>query len=345
MRSAPAACSSCPVCIFVGVGIGLAVGLTRDPSTLPSALIDQPVPEFELPPLAGPRRAGLQQRRSQGRRQPGQRVRVLVRAVPGRASAAAGARARRASPIYGINYKDPAENAAGWLAELGDPYRAIGADRGWPGRDRLGRLRRAGDLRDRSRGAHPLQVRRAAAAARPRRDAAAAARAARPNEALARCLRLALPCSARAARATPRPTRTRSCKDPALEQRARGSREAAALSRLPEPVDRRFGRRPRARSAADRARAAGRRQERSGDHRLPDRALRRLRAAQAAARAGDLGPVVRPGAGARGRRGRDRRVCCAGAGGAEDAPAAPLSAEERTRLDALLRSAEAPDRP
>jgi hypothetical protein len=31
--------------------------------------------------------------------------------------------------------------------------------------------------------------------------------------------------------------------------------------------------------------------------------------------------------------------------GAKDAPAAPLSAEERTRLDALLRSAEAPDRP
>ena len=29
----------------------------------------------------------------------------------------------------------------------------------------------------------------------------------------------------------------------------------------------------------------------------------------------------------------------------QDAPAAPLSAEERTRLDALLHSAEAPDRP
>ena len=31
-------------------------------------------------------------------------------------------------PIYGINYKDPAEQANGWLRELGDPYRAIGAD-------------------------------------------------------------------------------------------------------------------------------------------------------------------------------------------------------------------------
>jgi cytochrome c biogenesis protein CcmG, thiol:disulfide interchange protein DsbE len=45
-----------PVLIFVGVGIGLAVGLTRDPSTLPSPLIDKPVPTFELPSLAG--RAG-----------------------------------------------------------------------------------------------------------------------------------------------------------------------------------------------------------------------------------------------------------------------------------------------
>ena len=57
-------------------------------------------------------------------------------------------------------------------------------------------------------------------------------------------------------------------KDPALEQRARALGEAAALPRLPEPVDRRFGRGPCARSAAARARAAGRRQERSGDHQL-----------------------------------------------------------------------------
>src|SRR5271154_172943 len=33
--------------------------------------------------------------------------------------------------------------------------------RGWPGRNRLWRLRRARDLRDRSRGRHPLQADRA----------------------------------------------------------------------------------------------------------------------------------------------------------------------------------------
>jgi cytochrome c biogenesis protein CcmG/thiol:disulfide interchange protein DsbE len=32
-------------------------------------------------------------------------------------------------PLYGINYKDPPEQARAWLDELGDPYARIGADR------------------------------------------------------------------------------------------------------------------------------------------------------------------------------------------------------------------------
>jgi cytochrome c biogenesis protein CcmG/thiol:disulfide interchange protein DsbE len=31
-------------------------------------------------------------------------------------------------PLYGINYKDPPEQARAWLDELGDPYDRIGAD-------------------------------------------------------------------------------------------------------------------------------------------------------------------------------------------------------------------------
>ena len=31
--------------------------------------------------------------------------------------------------LYGINYDDPADNARAFLAELGNPYDAIGADR------------------------------------------------------------------------------------------------------------------------------------------------------------------------------------------------------------------------
>ncbi len=33
-----------------------------------------------------------------------------------------------AVPIYGINYKDKPADAAGWLAEFGNPYVAIGGD-------------------------------------------------------------------------------------------------------------------------------------------------------------------------------------------------------------------------
>ena len=50
-----------PVVVFVVIGVGLGIGLTRDPSTLPSALINKPVPEFDLPPLeaAGIDKPGL----------------------------------------------------------------------------------------------------------------------------------------------------------------------------------------------------------------------------------------------------------------------------------------------
>lgn len=117
-----------PVLVFVGVGIGLAVGLTRDPSQLPSALIDKPVPTFELPPIAGRGGEGL----STGDLSGGVAL-VNVFAswcVPCRAEhPLLIALAERGVTIYGINYKDPPEQARAWLDELGDPFRRIGADR------------------------------------------------------------------------------------------------------------------------------------------------------------------------------------------------------------------------
>ena len=116
-----------PVLIFVGVGIGLAVGLTRDPSTLPSALIDHPVPTFELPPIAGRAGPGFSSADLEGGVS---LVNVFASwCVPCRVEhPLLMALADQGVTIYGINYKDPADKAAGWLAELGDPYRAIGAD-------------------------------------------------------------------------------------------------------------------------------------------------------------------------------------------------------------------------
>lgn len=116
-----------PVLIFVGVGIGLAVGLTRDPGTLPSALIDHPAPTFTLPPVAGRAGPGFSSADLEGRVS---LVNVFASwCVPCRIEHPVLLElAHEGVPIYGINYKDPAEKAAGWLAELGDPYQAIGAD-------------------------------------------------------------------------------------------------------------------------------------------------------------------------------------------------------------------------
>jgi cytochrome c biogenesis protein CcmG/thiol:disulfide interchange protein DsbE len=116
-----------PALIFVVVGIGLAVGLTRDPSTLPSALIDKPVPTFELPPIAGREGAGFSSADLEGGVS---LVNVFASwCVPCRVEhPLLVALAEEGVPIYGINYKDPADKANEWLGELGDPYRAIGAD-------------------------------------------------------------------------------------------------------------------------------------------------------------------------------------------------------------------------
>jgi cytochrome c biogenesis protein CcmG/thiol:disulfide interchange protein DsbE len=115
-----------PAVVFLAVGIGLAVGLTRDPGTLPSALIDHPVPAFELPPLLGD--AGLSSEDLKG-----QVALVNVFAswcVPCRVEHPVLMRlAEEGVPIYGINYKDPPDQAQAWLADLGNPFQKIGADR------------------------------------------------------------------------------------------------------------------------------------------------------------------------------------------------------------------------
>ena len=117
-----------PVLVFVGVGIGLAVGLTRDPGVLPSALLDRPVPAFDLPPIEGRGGAGLSSAELSGGVA---LVNVFASwCVPCRAEhPVLMGLAERGVPIYGINYKDRPEQAAAWLDELGDPFREVGADR------------------------------------------------------------------------------------------------------------------------------------------------------------------------------------------------------------------------
>ena len=131
----------------------LQLGAGKDISELPSALIDKPVPAFSLPPLDG-RKGGFSSADLNGRASlvnvwaswcPPCRVEhpILMRL------------AADGVPIYGINFKDKAADAKGFLARLGNPYHAIGADRtgrvaldwgvyGYPETfivDRVGRIR------------------------------------------------------------------------------------------------------------------------------------------------------------------------------------------------------------
>ncbi len=116
-----------PVAVFVGLLVALGLGMTRDPSIVPSALIGKPVPEFRLPPVKG-RTLGLSSVDLKGEVS-------LVNVFASWCTAC-----RYEHPIFmrldqdgvvaihGLNYKDEPDDAAKWLDTLGDPYTRTGAD-------------------------------------------------------------------------------------------------------------------------------------------------------------------------------------------------------------------------
>ncbi|MCD1636708.1 DsbE family thiol:disulfide interchange protein [Martelella mediterranea] len=116
-----------PLAIAAVLGVVLAWGLTRDPSTLPSPLIGKPVPDFVLPPVKG-RALGLSSTDLKGE----------VSLVNVFASWCVACReehplfmklaAQGTVPLHGLNYKDQPDDAAKWLDTLGDPYTRTGAD-------------------------------------------------------------------------------------------------------------------------------------------------------------------------------------------------------------------------
>ena len=116
-----------PLVLFLGIAAYFAIGLTKDPSILPSALIDKPAPEFDLPPLMTGR-PGLASSDLGGEVS-------LVNffaswCVPCRAEHPLLMRITEQNlvPLYGINYKNKKKDALDWLDELGNPYRRIGQD-------------------------------------------------------------------------------------------------------------------------------------------------------------------------------------------------------------------------
>src|SRR3546814_4129158 len=93
-------------------------------------MLDKPVPDFDLAAVPGLDQPGLATADLAG----GGVVMVNFFAswcVPCRAEHPflSALTEETGVPLYGITHRDKPEDAAAWLAELGNPYRRIGADR------------------------------------------------------------------------------------------------------------------------------------------------------------------------------------------------------------------------
>jgi cytochrome c biogenesis protein CcmG/thiol:disulfide interchange protein DsbE len=117
-----------PLVLLVGLIAVFALNIGRDPSLVQSVLIDKPAPAFALPAVAGMAVPGFDSEALKGHVTV---VNVFASwCIPCRDEhkVLEALRQQTGVLLYGINQKDAAENARAFLAELGNPYDAIGAD-------------------------------------------------------------------------------------------------------------------------------------------------------------------------------------------------------------------------
>jgi cytochrome c biogenesis protein CcmG/thiol:disulfide interchange protein DsbE len=111
-----------PLGAFALLVVVLAIGLARDPSLVPSPLIDRPAPDFALATLGAPER--VLSRADLGGRP------FVLNVWASWCAACADEHAllldlaeRDLIDLIGLNYKDERAAAMAWLARRGDPYR------------------------------------------------------------------------------------------------------------------------------------------------------------------------------------------------------------------------------
>lgn len=119
-----------PVILFAALAALFWKGLSGNPSEIPSALINKPVPDFTLQPVSGLDVPGL----ATADLRTGKVAVVNVWAswcAPCRIEHPLLTELARRPDItlLGINYKDEPENAVRFLGVLGQPFAAIGSDR------------------------------------------------------------------------------------------------------------------------------------------------------------------------------------------------------------------------
>lgn len=115
-----------PVFIFILLALFLWRGLFLEPRKLPSSRLGQAIPVFSLPQLFEPEKS-FDSRALQGR--------VSLLNVWASWCAACSEEqlmlmeiAHQGVPIYGLNYKDNADEAREWLNHWGNPYQTVGQD-------------------------------------------------------------------------------------------------------------------------------------------------------------------------------------------------------------------------